>query len=148
MFYDDGLNFTCQMCGYCCANEPGYVFLSENDISRLAQSLALDRSSFIKTYTRYVDYGRYYLISLKEKDNYDCEFLTKNGCALYSSRPTQCLTYPFWSHILSSLDSWNKEQVYCKGINKGKKVSKKEIEGYLKQNLDNPPIMIFKNKKK
>ncbi len=146
MFYSDGLNFTCQMCSYCCANEPGYVFLSEKDIDNLATFLAVDRDIFIKNYTRYVDYGRYYLISLKERTNYDCEFLTKNGCSVYSARPVQCRTYPFWENILSSRSNWDNESIYCKGINKGHKVSKLDIEKALKANSDNAPLIILKNK--
>ena len=32
-FYEKGLAFECQGCGYCCSSEPGYVFLSEKDIN-------------------------------------------------------------------------------------------------------------------
>ena len=71
-FYEKGLKFECQGCNYCCSSEPGYVFLSENDIKRLSDGLSMDRQSFIDTYCRVVDMGAFKMISLLEKDNYDC----------------------------------------------------------------------------
>ena len=88
MFYDDGLCFECQRCLYCCSQEPGYVFLSEKDIENGSQVLGLSKEEFIAIYCRYVDYGNYSMVSLKEKDNYDCIFLTKNGCSLKMVAPS------------------------------------------------------------
>ena len=79
MFYDDGLCFECQRCLYCCSQEPGYVFLSEKDIENGSQVLGLSKEEFIAIYCRYVDYGNYSMVSLKEKDNYDCIFLRKKN---------------------------------------------------------------------
>lgn len=129
---------------YCCSTEPGYVFLSENDIERLMHYFSLDRETFINTYTRLVDYSSYYLVSLKEKKNYDCEFLTQSGCSVYEARPEQCRTYPFWANIMESRETWDNEKNYCRGIGKGRKIPSKEIEKYLKNNEDNPSFIIFK----
>ena len=85
MFYSDGLDFKCRMCSYCCSSEPGYVFLSEKDIERMCKFLSLDRETFLKTYTRLVDYGTHYLVSLTERKNYDCEFLSPEGCTVYDA---------------------------------------------------------------
>ena len=41
MFYDKGLRFECQMCSYCCAAEPGYVYLTKRDIEDAAALLSL-----------------------------------------------------------------------------------------------------------
>ncbi|HUX21603.1 MAG TPA: YkgJ family cysteine cluster protein, partial [Spirochaetia bacterium] len=35
-FYQDGLRFECTRCDACCRHEPGYVFLSQTDLRRLA----------------------------------------------------------------------------------------------------------------
>lgn len=145
MFYSDGLDFKCRMCSYCCSSEPGYVFLSENDIERMCKFLSLDRETFLKTYTRLVDYGTHYLVSLTERKNYDCEFLSPEGCTVYDARPEQCRTYPFWKSVLESRETWENEAQYCKGINGGRKVSKKEIEEFLKRGENNPPYIIFKH---
>lgn len=146
MFYKDGLEFECQKCLYCCSTEPGFVFLSDYDIERLSKGLEVDRDTFLSLYTRLVDYGTHYLVSLKEKKNYDCEFLTPQGCSVYESRPEQCRTYPFWPAIMESRSKWDEEAHYCRGINKGRKIRKEEIEEYLRRGQENPPFIIFKKK--
>lgn len=147
MFYDDGLNFSCRRCMYCCSAEPGYVFLSEDDITRLSAFFSLDRDTFIKQYCRMVDYGTHFLVSLRERKNYDCEFLTPQGCSVYEARPLQCRTYPFWGNILESREKWDEEASYCPGINKGERVRGKEIEKILRKSEENPCAVIFKTKK-
>ncbi len=129
---------------YCCSTEPGYVFLSDGDIERLSKFFSIDRDTFLNTYTRFVDYSTHYLVSLKEKKNYDCEFLSPSGCTVYEARPEQCRTYPFWKNIMESKESWDNEAGYCRGINRGRKISKKEIEDYLRRNEKNPPFVILK----
>jgi len=104
-FYDKGLHFECQCCNYCCSTE-----------------------KFIDTYCRYVDMGAFKMLSLKEKENYDCIFLCEKGCTMYKARPRQCMTYPFWAHVLESEETWNEEAKACPGIGKGRLYTKKEIE--------------------
>jgi len=38
---------------------------------------------------------------------------------VYEARPTQCRTYPFWSNIVDSEESWNRESRECPGIGIG-----------------------------
>ncbi len=147
MFYDEGLNFECQMCSYCCSVEPGYVFLSENDIERLSSFFSLDRETFMKQYCRLVDYGTHYLVSLTERKNYDCEFLSEKGCTVYDARPEQCRTYPFWRSIMESREKWDEEAQYCRGINRGRKISAEEIKERLRKGDENPPSFILKKSK-
>ena len=147
MFYDSGLSFQCQRCLYCCSSEPGYVFLSDKDIENASSVLGVSKEEFIDIYCRYVDYGSYYMVSLKEKDNYDCIFLSKEGCRIYEGRPTQCRTYPFWKSIMESRANWEEEKKSCPGIGKGCMVSKEEIEANLKRNSENTPYVVFKKKK-
>lgn len=141
-FYKNGLKFECKNCGHCCADEPGYVFLSEKDIQVLSDGLNLSKDDFIITYCRTIDFGAMKLVSLIEKDNYDCVFLTDKGCKVYEYRPIQCRTYPFWQHILEDEKSWNDEALQCPGMNKGKIHSKKEIESYLNDRLGNNPLIL------
>ncbi len=142
-FYDKGLHFECQCCNYCCSTEPGYVLLGEDDVTRMASCLGLDRKKFIDTYCRYVDMGAFKMLSLKEKENYDCIFLCEKGCTVYKARPRQCMTYPFWAHVLESEETWNEEAKACPGIGKGRLYTKKEIEEKLQFRMDNKPIMVL-----
>lgn len=113
-WYQEGLRFKCTGCGGCCTGAPGYVWLSEEDISLLAKHLNLSREAFLKQYARLIG-GRY---SLKEDPrNYDCVFL-KGGkaCSVYVARPKQCRTFPFWKDALESPDAWKEEKARCEGI--------------------------------
>ncbi|MCR5761560.1 MAG: YkgJ family cysteine cluster protein [Sphaerochaetaceae bacterium] len=143
-FYEKGLKFTCQGCRYCCSSEPGYVFLSEADVALMSEGLGLTREKFIDTYCRYVDMGAFYMVSLLEKENYDCIFLTEKGCKAYEYRPTQCRTYPFWAHIMESRETWDEEAKSCPGMNKGQLHSKNEINRALDSRLKSEPLVIFK----
>ena len=143
-FYDGGLQFSCVSgCVYCCGVEPGYVFLSQVDLDRLCKHTNLSQDEFIRTYCHYVDMGAAKMISLLEKKNNDCIFLGKTGCTVYEARPIQCRTYPFWSSVVESKESWDEEALLCPGIGHGKRYSKKEIENLVRQRIANGPIMII-----
>ncbi len=144
MFYDNGLRFECQMCRYCCSSEPGYVYLTKNDIESAASFLSLTFDGFIEKYCRLVDFGTYSLVSLRETPDYDCIFLSPRGCAVYAARPLQCRTYPFWKNVMESEEKWKEEGKSCPGIGKGKTISKKEIERRLKAGEEPPYIVINK----
>ena len=142
-FYDEGLQFSCVSgCVYCCGVEPGYVFLSQTDLDRLCAHTRTDRETFMKTYCHYVDMGAYKMVNLMEKKNHDCIFLSPNGCTVYEARPVQCRTYPFWGSILESNETWEEEARSCPGIGHGKRYSRKEIDGFLRQRVANGLIMI------
>ncbi len=143
MFYDKGLRFECQMCQYCCSVEPGYVYLTKDDIENASMLLGISFSEFVDKYCRYVDFGAYYLVSLQERENYDCVFLTPHGCGIYQARPLQCRTYPFWKNVLQDEESWKREGESCPGIGKGRAIPKKEIERRLKKG-EEPPYVVIK----
>ena len=126
-FYTSGLRFECQRCGACCRYEPGFVFLSKRDIGRLAEALKTEEKEFIDRYCRVVMYGGERRVSLKEKSNYDCIFWKDGGCLVYSARPFQCRSYPFWSTFLEGTSAWEHEKKSCPGIGKGPLYSKEEI---------------------
>ena len=118
-FYKDGLHFECQRCSGCCRFDSGYVFLSHQDLDRLASNLSLTPDEFLEKYCVKVDMGGYFRISLIEKPNYDCIFWRDGGCAVYEARPLQCRSYPFWEHQLESKEAWENVAKSCPGINKG-----------------------------
>jgi len=113
-WYKDGLNFKCTGCGQCCTGGPGYVWLSEEDISQLIDHLKISRKEFFDRYTRQL----FHRISLKEdRKTYDCVFLKGNRCEVYSARPKQCRTFPWWPEHLSSPEAWKEAAKQCEGIN-------------------------------
>jgi Fe-S-cluster containining protein len=76
-WYARGLDFTCTTCGNCCTGGPGFVWVTDEEIERMAGHLALAVPEFRRRYTRRVT-GK---VSLKEvrRPNglHDCVFLTE-----------------------------------------------------------------------
>jgi Fe-S-cluster containining protein len=87
--------------------------------------------------------GSVKMISLQEKKNFDCFFLTEKGCSVYEGRPEQCRTYPFWSSIVEDKAAWDAEMASCPGMGQGKLYTKEEIEKLLQDRISNQPIMKF-----
>jgi Fe-S-cluster containining protein len=139
-FYTGGLNFTCKRCSSCCRYDSGFVFLSENDMEKLIAQLKMDRNAFIKKYCRWVtDVNGNEVLSLMEKPNKDC-ILWDSACTVYSARPVQCMTFPFWKSILSSAEAWAVAASGCPGMNSGETHSGKTIGEYLKMRTAEPII--------
>ena len=124
-WYRDGLRFTCTQCGHCCTGAPGYVWVSVEEIERLAQQTGLSLEEFGLQYLRQV--GRRY--SLVERPNGDCVFWDQTlGCTVYEARPIQCRTWPFWSENLETPQDWDDVRRTCPGSGKGQWYSLEEIE--------------------
>src|SRR5438552_1987032 len=119
-WYSDGLKFACTQCGNCCTGGPGYVWISEVEIDRLAQLLKISSQEVLKKYCRKL-MGRISLKELKTPEGkYDCVFLTeRRGCSIYPARPLQCRTWPFWDGLLKSRAKWDSAAEGCPGMNKG-----------------------------
>jgi len=131
-FYDAGLQFSCTRCSSCCRKESGFVYLSENDLSRLANEFQMSYTDFIKAWCRWVPFNLdRERLSLREKTNFDCIFWNE-GCKVYQARPLQCRAFPFWDFVLDSVKAWEPAGKDCPGINSGKLHSKEEITGFLR----------------
>jgi len=116
LWYAEGLRFQCTGCGNCCSGVPGYVWLDDSDMVRIAGFLGLAVDAFTTQYVRRVknDY------SLIEKPNYDCVFLQRQDgqtrCSIYPVRPVQCRTWPFWNMNLKDVQSWTASAERCPGM--------------------------------
>jgi Fe-S-cluster containining protein len=141
-FYSQGLRFSCTQCSYCCRNEPGYVFLSEKDLSALLIKTSMTKEEFIESYCKIADFGFEKKISIREKPNNDCIFWEDGGCQVYEARPLQCRSYPFWSMIIESKTAWENEKRFCPGLDQGQLHSRKEIEEWLKKRLEESLISL------
>ena len=138
--YDGGLKFSCRQCSFCCRGFPGVVLMDETDLERLAKWADVTREQFIQMYCRWVesDDGFEYL-SLREKRNMECIFWN-NGCESYEARPVQCRTYPFWTKVLESRETWDEEGKSCPGINSGENHPQEEIKTELSKYQARNPI--------
>jgi uncharacterized protein len=133
LWYEKGLSFGCTGCGKCCTGSPGAVWVSEKEAEEIAESLGISKKEFLAKYTRKLG-DRTALIEKKPKNgNYDCIFLQGKQCQIYSKRPKQCRTFPWWKENLSSFEEWQNVAKECEGINhpEAKHFSLEEIQSYL-----------------
>jgi len=123
-WYREGLRFTCTQCGNCCTGEPGYVWVNEDELATLADYLEQPVQEVTARYVRSVR-GQ---LSLRERPNGECVFWDRAaGCTVYSARPTQCRTWPFWASNTTTPDDWERTKEMCPGAGHGELFSEKEI---------------------
>jgi Fe-S-cluster containining protein len=105
----------CSTCnGRCCTGESGNIFLSIKELEDIALFLKLSNDQFIKMYLRKVGFK----FSIKEKIvgmSHDCIFYDResNGCMIYSVRPSQCITFPFWDYYKTRVEEL---KIECPGV--------------------------------
>lgn len=124
------LRFGCTGCGDCCHGGGGYhVYLDAREAERIRRHLGLSPSWFRRRYLRRTGEGDLIL----NQDSADrCRFLAPdNRCGIYSVRPVQCRTYPFWPEIMRSRAAWRREAVRCEGIDRGAVVPLAKIRAAL-----------------
>jgi Fe-S-cluster containining protein len=101
--------------GACCIGESGYIWVKYQEIEKIANFLELTIEEFATIYLRKVKH-RYSIIEKKnDTNNYACIFfdtLTRR-CKIYSVRPSQCRTFPFWEIFKNDKEEVKKE---CVGI--------------------------------
>jgi Fe-S-cluster containining protein len=125
-WYQDGLRFQCTQCGNCCTGAPGVVWVNAEEIEKIAEVLGKTVGEVKLEHTRLV--GR--RTSLKGFANGDCTFFDgqTRKCTIYSARPRQCRTWPFWNSNLESPESWQGLKPACPGIDRGNFYPLEEIE--------------------
>ena len=123
-WFADGLAFTCTRCGACCTGAPGYVWVNEEEIARLAEFRGESLEQFCKRYVRRVR-DHYSLI---EKPGGDCIFWSREvGCTVYDARPVQCRTWPFWAENFETPQAWEGVKRGCPGAGQGRVYTVEEI---------------------
>ncbi len=136
-WYKEGLSFKCTGCGQCCTGFPGYVWITPEEMQAMAEALAIPLEEFTKKYTRKLG-NRY---SLKERPKtYDCVFLQGKKCTVYTTRPKQCRTFPWWPENIGTKEQWEETAKLCEGINhpEATTVSFEEIEEQLLIQIGKP----------
>ncbi len=123
-WFQDGLKFTCTQCGKCCTGDPGFVWVDDAEIDKLAAARGMIRSEFLAMYTQ----KKRGQVSLRERPNGDCIFYdSAKGCTVYSVRPKQCRTWPFWESNLTSPERWEQVEGTCPGSGVGELIPVEEI---------------------
>jgi Fe-S-cluster containining protein len=126
-WYQEGLRFRCTQCGDCCTGAPGYVWVNRQEIAELAAAVGIaDVDDFCRRYVRQIGVRR----SLKEYANGDCVFFDNQSrkCQVYSARPRQCRTWPFWDSNLKTAEAWQQTCQVCPGSGHGRLYQLEEIE--------------------
>jgi Fe-S-cluster containining protein len=132
-FYAAGLRFECRRCSRCCRHEPGYVFLTGDDLERLAAGLALPPAEVLARFCRTVRVGAFRRVSLRETRRYDCILWARDGCRVYERRPLQCRSFPFWAANLGSAEDWEQLKPACPGVGGGGLHPAEEIRDWLER---------------
>lgn len=125
-WYADGLRFECTQCGNCCTGPPGAVWVSEEEMRKIAELRAISVGELKIHHTKLIG-GQ---VSLREFANGDCTFLDgqTRRCTIYAVRPAQCRTWPFWNSNLESPEAWEKARSVCPGMGRGNLVSLETIQ--------------------
>ena len=110
------LQFECQRgCTKCCEVQ-GYVYITEDDLQRIAKYLRMAAADFE---AQYVFRTKHLLRLRKPGGGKTCGFLKDGGCSIHAVKPVQCKVYPFWPEMVEDRDVWNDEATRCPGIGKG-----------------------------
>ncbi len=122
--------FECQPgCTNCCTQD-GHVYLTEEDIARIARHLGMSSAAFERQYvTRQEDLPRLKM-ALRER----CFFLQPYGCGIHVVKPLQCRVFPYWPEHVASKAAWSRLRKFCPGVGVGPLVQitsvRKEAEAY------------------
>jgi hypothetical protein len=122
--------FECQAgCTNCCT-QTGHVYLTADDIERLACFAGLPREKFEEKYITRRDTHPRLRMRLGER----CYFLLDGGCSVHAAKPLQCRIFPYWPENVDSRASWHRLRKYCPGIGAGALVQigtvRREAETY------------------
>jgi Fe-S-cluster containining protein len=130
------VRFQCQSgCTKCCEQQ-GFVYLTEDDIPRLASYLGMDPDDFERRYV----YRTKNLRRLRVPRHAQCVFLKEDGCSVHPAKPLQCSTFPFWPELVDSKREWLKTARWCPGIGQGPLVNIETARGIAQTMRDANPL--------
>jgi Fe-S-cluster containining protein len=113
------MRFECQSGCTACCEQQGFVYLTEEDIPRLAEYVKLAVAAFEERYV----YRTKNLRRLRVPRHAQCEFLKEGGCSVHPAKPLQCRTFPYWPELVGNKKNWAKTGTWCPGIGQGELVN-------------------------
>jgi Fe-S-cluster containining protein len=113
------MRFECQSGCTACCEQQGFVYLTEEDIPRLAGYVKLAVAAFEERYV----YRTKNLRRLRVPRHAQCEFLKEGGCSVHPAKPLQCRTFPYWPELVGNKKNWAKTGTWCPGIGQGELVN-------------------------
>jgi Fe-S-cluster containining protein len=115
--------FQCQPgCTNCCSR-PGEVYLTAEDVARIAASLDLTPGQFKKKFCQEGEDG----LRLTTPRDKNCHFLQEDGCAIHPVKPVQCRTFPFWPENVRNKRAWKRVGQTCPGIGAGPVLPREDV---------------------
>lgn len=121
------MKFACQSScgGRCCSqswrDDSPHVFLTRGDQYRLSSFLDrplevfAERAAFETTRFSKEPTVQWIL----KLDQGRCKFLNEGKCGVYSARPTQCRTYPYWPEHMKGQEFSKEVKESCPGVGHG-----------------------------
>ena len=108
------MRFTCQPgCTRCCTQK-GWVYLSVDDVPRLAAFLGITQDELQRQYL----YSTKNTRRLRMRSG-QCPFLNAGGCSVHPAKPTQCRLFPFWPELIEDKQELKATAQWCPGLGKG-----------------------------
>jgi len=166
---ENGIEFSCQMCGDCCRGlNEGEVYLYKDDIIKLASFINLKGKNglreFAKRYLKVIDESYFWKKPGEERgktyryktlgfrftgSDEHCHFLIDNKCSVHQARPFQCMCFPFWKMMVSSRKNFINYTKKCKGLQllKGKHYTSEEILKWAEEEYNIEKDYFFEMKK-
>jgi len=93
----------------------GEVFLTEEDLIRIAAYLSTDLAEFEQKYVHRTARS----LRLRKPSDRQCLFHQDQRCSIHPVKPVQCRVFPFWPEIIETEGSWDETALRCPGMNKG-----------------------------
>jgi Fe-S-cluster containining protein len=93
----------------------GEVFLSEEDLIRIAGHISVEPAEFEEKYVHRTKSS----LRLRKPSDRQCLFHRDGRCSIHPVKPVQCRVFPFWPEIIESAEAWDQTAQRCPGMNKG-----------------------------
>ncbi len=115
MSQEEGFHFyfQCHRCGNCCRVGHGQIWVQPEEVEAMAGLLQMSMERFVQQHVRAVG-SRW---SLLEKPDGSCVMLDEAlACRVYSARPAQCRSFPYWPQLQQPGKALRFAAGYCQGL--------------------------------